>query len=545
MNEDNATAPSTNSEVPENQPPQDVISVETSTAEESVAPAETSVAPTENVTPAPIEQSTVIPQEPTPVTPTATVIQEQNISPAVNPISTNVGPQPTTSAKPKFSKSKWFLPAVLTGFLLLGGGAAAYLTVFKKTPESAWKSALANTANGIEKYLENSYDIEQKGFKIEGDFKISSPIVIDGSSEGQWYGSNGSLRSNIGASGARINMEYRTVGEEGVTPDLYIKVDGLEGVDDLVASLGGPEQSGYSAMLSSINDQWFFIDHTLIDQYTASTDSTSGLALTEEDTKEISNNVMAVLKDRMFSTQGDKAIFTIAETLGKEDFEGTSSFKMRVQLDKENFKAFVTALKDSIKDTKAEEILKTGNPDATLEEVLDFESLLKDIEEADFSKSADVWVEENGGFIRNVRFYPEEGSESTNYLDIGMNYTGGDLFPFQIKETLEDETMKGTVVLGLEVNQSNGDVGLSFDVNLDSDGFPLKAVGDLSIKGSNDEVKVEKPDGAKNIFELLAGFQQSLGLGATGMEGYDDSQLEDLYLDSEFDDTLPLDDFEL
>lgn len=528
MNEDNATAPDTNNET-----------VEGATTPESTT--------TEAVETAQVESTSVPPQETIVVTPTATIPQEQPTNPTPSPIATNVGTQPAESPKPKFSKSKWFLPAILTGFLLLGGGAAAYLTVFKKSPESAWKSALANTAVGIEKYLENSYNTEQKGFKIEGDFKVSSPIAIDGSSEGQWYGSNGSLKSNIGASGARINMEYRTVGEEGATPDLYLKVDGLDGVDDLIASFGGPEQSGYSEMLATINDQWFFIDHTLIDQYTASADSSSGLELTEDDLKEISNKVMAVLKDRMFSTESDKAVFTIAETLGKEDFEGTSSYKMRVQVDKENFKEFVTALKDAIKDTKAEELLKAGNTDATLEEVLDFDNLLKDLEDADFSKAtADVWVEANGGFIRNVRIYPEEGNEDSNYLDIGMNYTGGDVFPFEIKATLEDDSMKGTIALGLEINQTNGDAGLSFDVDVDSDGAPIKAEGKLSIKGSNDEVNVENPAGAKNIFELLAGFQQSLGLGTTGLDGYDDSMMLDYGVDPTlYDDSLPLDDFEL
>lgn len=522
MNEDNSSATENN-----NEPVENMVTPETSS----------------NVTtePAQAEAPVVVPQEPVVVTPATSVPQVQpEVQP--NPVTPNVGPQPASIPKSKLSKSKWFLPAMLAGFLVLGGGAAAYLTVFKKSPESAWKSALANTATGIEKYIENSYNAEQKGFKIAGDFKVSSPVAVDGSMEGQWLESNGVVKADVGASGARINTELRTIGEPGATPDLYMKVDGLEGVDDLIASFGGPEQSGYSELLSTINDQWFFIDHTLIDQYTASAESSSGLELTEEEAKDITNKVMAVLKDRMFSAEPDKAIFTIAETLGKEDFEGTSSFKMRVQVDKENFKQFVTALKDSIKDTKAEELLKAGNPDATLEEVLDFESLLQDIEDADFSKgSADVWVEANGGFIRNVRFYPLEGKEDSNYLDIGMNYTGGDVFPFQLKAVMDDDGLKGTFTLGLEVNQANGDAGMSFGVDMDSGGMPIKAEGKLSVKGSSEEVKAEKPENAKNIFELIAGFQQSLGLGATGLEGYDDS----FQLDSGLDDSLPLDDFEL
>ena len=525
MNEDNNTVPEVNKEVSENIPLQSDTPAITTKELDS-------------------ETVSITPQETTVVTPTSVTPQEQP-SPisTTSPVATSTGPEPVSTSKSKFSKSKWFLPAVLFGFLLLGGGAAAYLTVFKKSPENAWKSALANTASGIEKYIENSYNAEQKGFKIEGDFKVTTPIAIDGSLEGQWNDTKGALKADVGASGARINMELKTIPAEGSkTPDLYLKVNGLEGVDDLIASFGGPEQSGYSELLTSINDQWYFIDHTLIDQYTASTESSSGIELTEEDIKEISDRVMVVLKDRMFSTQGDKAVFTIAETMGKEDFEGTSSFKMRVQVNKENFKQFVTALKDSIKDTKAEELLKAGNPEGTLEEALDFERVLKDIEDTDFSKGyADVWVEANGGFIRNVRFYPVEGKESSNYLDIGMNYKGGDEFPFLFKAVMDDDGQKGTITFGLDVNQANGDATVSFGVNLDSGDVPIKAEGKMSIKGSSDDVNVEKPENAKNIFELMSGFQQSLGLGATGIEEYDNS----LILDSSLDGSLPLDDSEL
>ena len=510
--------------------------VNNDTAENPQIPDSTAYAPAQTAV---IEPQTVLPQQT--VVPTQAPTTELQ---SATPVQSS-GPAPVSDVKPKRSKSKWFLPAILAGFLVLGGSAAAYLTVFKKSPESAWESALTNTVAGIDKYLSNSYNIEQKGFKIEGNFKVSSPIAIDGSSEGQWYESNGELKSNVGVAGARFNTNLRTISADGsTTPDLYFKVDGLEGVDDLIAGFGGPQQSGYSEILASINDQWFFVDHTLIDQYTASADSSSGLQFTEEDMKEVSTKVMVVLKDRMFSTASDKAVFNIAETLGKEDFEGTSSYKMRVAVNKDNFKEFVTALKDSIKDTKAEELLKTGNTTASLEEILDFDKLLKDIDDTDFSKAtADVWVEANGGFIRNVRLYPVQGQEATNYLDFGLNYTGGDEFPFQIKATMDDDGTKGTVILGMAINQANGDVGLSFDVDISTDGSPIKAVGVLSIKGSNDKVEVEKPAEAKNIFELLAGFQ---GLGAGGMGGLDDAQLQSSGLGSGFnDDSLPLDDFEL
>lgn len=80
------------------------------------------------------------------------VVTEQAPEPAVvsteaqEPIATTVTqePKPTeeVAPKPKSPRPKWFLPAILAGLLALGGGAAAYVTVFQKSADSAWKSAL-------------------------------------------------------------------------------------------------------------------------------------------------------------------------------------------------------------------------------------------------------------------------------------------------------------------------------------------------------------------------------------------------------------------
>lgn len=447
------------------------------------------------------------------ITAPASVAEQSQANP-VAPVAPPETPQPVTTPtneKPKSGKPKWFLPAIFAGLLVLGGGAAAYLTVFQSTPEKAWKSALSNTADGLDKYLTNTYNSQNKGFKVDGSFDVSSPIAIDGSVKGQWYESDGEMTADFGAGGARFTAEVKTITPEGsTTPDIYAKVDGLEGIDSLLGSFGATDVQGYGEMLSSLNNQWFFIDHTLIDQATATQDSSS-LEFSEDDMKKVTNNVSAVLRDRMFTTEQDKAIFTIAEKLGKEDFGGTSTQKIRVAVDKENFKEFVTALKDSIKDTKLEDLVKANQEDKTLEEALEFEDLLKELDDADFSNiTADVWVEANGGYVRNVRIYPMADKKDSNYLDFGMKYTGGDLFPLEMKATVDDDGSKGTLTLGLQVNQSNGDAKFSFDLDMTIDGGDIKANGELSVSGSNEDTDVDKPLDAKNIFELLGGFGGAL-----------------------------------
>lgn len=445
---------------------------------------------------------------------------------------------PVVGASPK--KSKWFLPAILAGVLILGGGAAAYVTVFQKSPEKLWKTALNNTADGLDSYLTNSMNNEQKGFVSEGSFSLSSPIAIDGDFKGSWYETNGTMSASVGAAGARVTSELRTVAADNSTnPDIYVKVDGLEGVDELISSFTGGESSELTSSLASINDQWFFIDHTLLDQYTASSATADTPTMTKEDLKEVTDKMMLVMRDRMFTVSEDKAIFKIAEKIGKEDFEGTSSYRMQVKVDQQNFKSFIVALKDAAKDTKLEELLKAGQTDKTLEEVMSFDNLIKELEKADFSKAvADVWVEGNGGYVRNVRFYPVEDKKDSNYLDFGMNYTGGDVFPMYIRATMDDDGSKGKLTFGFEPNKANGDAKMTMNINLTSEGTEIKAEGELSVKGSDEKVTVEKPSDAKNIFELLGGLTNGLDTS------YDDSL--DLTLPAGYDlEDFPIDDVEL
>ncbi len=498
------------------------------------------------------QQPTIVPQTVLPTAPQPAFVQTTSpTQTAIDKIvSTTSQSTATTSDEPptlspdarKLTKSKWFIPAIFAGFLVLGGGAAAYVSVFQKSPESIWSSALSNTANGIEKYLATAYGDEQsKGFKVDGNFKVSSPIAVDGSMEGQWYGSNGLLKGNIGAGGVRFDTELRTIAEQtGNTPDIYMQVSGLDGFDSLIDSLGG-SGSGISSQVKQVNGQWYYVDHTLIDQYVASTSTdTANMEFSEQELKETIDTFMVVLKDRMFGTAEDKAIFKIVETIGKEDFEGTPSYKMKVKVDQNNFKDFVVALKDATKETKLNDLMTQGQEGKSIEELINFDQLIEELEKADFSKAtADVWAEARGGFIRNIRFYPTEDKKESNYLDFGMNYQGGDVFPFLIRATIDDNDVKGVLGFGFNINQNNGDGGLTVNVDLNGEGMKVQAEAALNIVGLDEEVSVEKPENAKSYVELLSILTSGLYQQPAGQSLYDD-------IGSDFpSSSFPLDDLEL
>lgn len=439
------------------------------------------------------------------------------------------GEQPQLKGK---LKSKLMLPLVLGLVLLLGGGAAAYVTVFQKTPEKLWSRALSNTVEGLDTMLQTGFAQQDKATKMEGSVKVESPIAVDATMSGNLSEKNGTFTADVSASGVRMNAEVRSVTKDGAkTPDIYVKVDGL---DQIGALLGSAVPGELDDTIANINDQWFFLDHTLIDQYlsAAGASGDEAMTLTKEDADKIADKMMVVMRDRFFASN-EKGVFTLSEKVGKEKFEDTESYKVKVAVNKDNFKQFVVELKDAIKDTKLEELLKASSPDKSLEEVLDFDKMLEELDKADFSKAtADVWIEANGGYIRNVRIYPMENNTS-NYLDFGLNYTGGDMYPLAIKATIDDDGTKGTLALGMSVNAKNADAEMTMNVDMTSDDSPIKMNMKMTLTGTNDEPKVDEPEGATNVLELLGSLQGSDSLSSEESMLNDYQSLEESILDDQ------------
>ena len=444
-------------------------------------------------------------------------------------------PAPIIPSKPP---KKWLLPALIVGTLLIGGGAAAYLTIFQKSPEKLLSNAMSNTSDGLKSYLDTMTTSTDEGFKMTGSIDVESPLVMEANMEGAWKGSNGSMKADVSAAGLNASLEMLTVADEaGDTPDVYAKVSGL----DTVSALLG-ESNEISGLLDSIDSQWVMLDSTLIDQAASGLDvsDTSALSMKPEDLQKISQNMTAVLEERLFTTDSSKAVFNLSEKIGKEEFEGTSTYKMRVNMNKDNFKAFVVALKDAAKETKLEELLTSGESGKTIEEALDFDAMIKDIEAADYSNvKADVWVEAGGRYIRNVRIYEDFDSSKGSYVDIGMKYEGGDELPLYIRFTSDDESMKGTVTVGLKLNKESGDVGVNVAVDAGEGQSAIKGSMEMSLAGSNDDVTVEVPEDAINALELLG------AIGGDGLTQADPSLLTDPSLLEDFGTDMTLDDTEL
>ena len=445
---------------------------------------------------------------------------------------------PPSSAVNKSNRSKLFIPIIAGIVLLSGVGAAAFNASVQNTPEKIWADALDNTAKGFDSFVDDTQDYDASGVKLNGSFNLKSPIAADGTVKGAWQDKNAQIESTIGVSGLRIDSEVRAItNDESNTPDVYVYVDGL----DVVQGFLGESQSQIGSIIEQVNGQWILIDRTLIDQgfeqiEQGTSVSTDAVMLSEDELNDITGVTSEVTADYLFS-DGENAVFQINEQLGEEEFDGTSTYKYSVTVDKENLKSFTIAYKDALKETQFDEyVVSASEEDDTFEEVIKFDQIIKSIDETDFSKTKnEVWVDLDKRFIRNIRITPtEQDSGTIGFIEFALPYDGGDVLPltFRINTGKEEATgneIKAEFVAGY--NQVDSSFDFSFDIEGTVDQRSIDVKANLNITPSDDPLEVEKPNGATNVLEIISQLQESALSSELQLEnGFDQFQLDDVEL---------------
>lgn len=424
----------------------------------------------------------------------------------------NTVPAPAgiTDVAPKKRSTKAKLLVVVAAAVLLlgGGGAGAYFGLYiPNKPENIWKSAMSNSGKMYDeavKYV--GKDHAQKAMKIEGSYDLDGAVESDGKVTGQWQGLNGQLNGEISAAGLKVGFDTRTIKATDDSSDLYFKLTGLQGLGSL---LGGGEMA---TALNGLNDQWFVVDHTLIEQAASADDSAD---YSRQDVKALLEKAGAPTKEYLLASDQQKAVFVVKEQIGSEQKEGRSTYHYKVGYNNENFGRYIEALCNAVKDDKLGKLLLEKEKKSCAD-------LGKEAAKEKTDQTADVWVDKRTKLPHVIRVSDKDNNE--NWVELGQDYQGGDEFPVSLK------------VRGKEKNQTI-EVDAKFTVNTKTDA--ASANGTFSLKGgssrdmsgkfslaltpSNDSsIKVEKPEGAKSIIELL----NSLGLGGLlgGLGGGNGSQ---------------------
>jgi hypothetical protein len=409
--------------------------------------------------------------------------------------------------------------------LLASSSAAAYFGYYTPNkPENIWAKALTNTGKGYDKlssYIDDQLNGKTKGAKLSGSYKLTGAIAADGSFEGTSDGDNAVFTGTFSAAGVKVNLDARAIKSSGNSPDVYFKVDGLQGIGTLLGGAG----SQYEQALNGVNGNWYFVDHTLFDQFTGS--ASTGLQVTQDDVRSVLKAVGDASKQNVFTSDTSKMAFKVKQNIGKEKQDGRNVYHYKVAVDKTNLQTYVTALCSNLKNSNLKKFFN-NNP-TTVDDTIGCNTAKSSISKFDENRTADVWVDTRTKLIHKIRF--TDTNNKDNYFDIGQDYQGGDSLPFSLTSHSKDGDVISDGGLILTLNMKTNVISMDGSIQEKSNGTTdFGGSFKLTVTPSNSAVKVEKPAGAKNIIELLndLGFSDIFGGGGPSSRADDTERKTDI-----------------
>jgi len=399
-----------------------------------------------------------------------------------------------TSRKPFYKKPLLIAPLAL--LVVLGGSAAAYFGYYvPNQPDNIWKTALTRTGKGYDKLTQ--YAVTQfksdSGLKLEGKFKTSGFFSADGTFSGDSDKDNGEFTGSISAGGVKVNADVRLLKSSTSTPDVYFKIDGIQGLGDLVSSFAGPQ---YKDAINNLNGKWYFIDHSLFDELSGG--NGNNLQVSSADVNSVLKAIGDASKQNVFTDKPDKMAFTIKKAVGKEKQDGRGVYHYVAGIDKENLKNYVKALCDNLKQSNLKKYF--GGDSQTTADAIGCNTANKAVDNFDATRTADVWVDLHTKLIHKVRI--TDTKNKSNYFELVQDYQGGDKFPFAMNFHSKEGDITNDSSINLTLDTKANTLNFKAQTK-DSGSDNLAASAELTVSPHSGKVNVQKPNGAENIIQLL------------------------------------------
>lgn len=414
-------------------------------------------------------------------------------------------PVPAAASVPPV-KTKRRLPKTaviaIAAVVLLGGGASAFYFGIFNSPMNVYKQALSNTAKGYDKLIEYNQQQVKEGydsFTGDGTFEVTSEAFsTDGRIGFKGDGADTQLTFDVGLPGSRVEADIRAFGSDTTNTDYYLKASGLTGLGTM---FGSPEAD---PMLAQLNDTWVVADHTLVNALSGASSMGTNKPLTNQEVLDALVALSGPNKEYLFST-GDKAVLKVVKKHGKETVDGHSTYRFMVAINKNNLKAYLKAEQAALKSSKLNNWLKDNNSEAIVDQMFDgMQQAANDLKDTD---TFDLWVDTNQRIIYKVRFADKDNA-AQNFIDLGLDYKGGNSYPFFISGQGSDDGGGFKFKLGMALNAATHETDITLDMDFDA-ADPVSVNTKLKLKTTKEAVKIEKPTGAKPLAQVLS----ELGMG--------------------------------
>jgi hypothetical protein len=442
---------------------------------------------------------------------------QQNSNP--NPMQPQVySPGPTPSGEPgiiiapaKPSRRKLFVLVGAAVVLVAALAAYAFAYYLPNKPENVWRSALDNTSKGYQKLLDYAADDKlSKQYEVadlDGTFAYSSDgLETDGTLKVKSDDKNATFSGDLGIGLTRVNFDGVVKdAANSDSPDMYVKVDGIKGL----GSLAGIPQ------LDALDSQWITLDHTFFDSFVADEEGAGFTMPSKADVVEAAEVVGKVSDKYLFTTNKADAVLDMREYVGTEKLDGKDTKHFKVKANKANLKRYLEELGKELDKTKlndwAEETF-----DKPLSKQLNLEDAIKAADDLKGDETFDAWVNTKTKLLHKVRFTDAKNPKD-NYLDLVLNYDGGNTLPFSLTTHGKD----AVATLDMSVNMDTNVVKLSADMEDGAEDTASTGSFDFTIKPGSGKVEAEAPEGAISLLEALSliGLDEYLNLLTGSIEG--------------------------
>ena len=389
--------------------------------------------------------------------------------------------------------------------LIFGGSAYAYFGYYM-SPSTVWKDSLSNTGKGYDSlitYLNTQSKTHYSGVKENGSFTLSSDGTnFDGSVMAQSYNNNATASVKLDLGVSKIDLEARTVPAGTNAADIYLQVNGIKSIEQSLGTNFGPQ-------IDNLDGQWIVVDHNLIADLEQQLLKQQGNKpqLHWSDINSFLVSAGQVNQQYVFTTNPSKSVTKIVKTYGKETVDGHKTIHYQVGFVKANVKAYITAMCGALSDSGLGTYIKaqTGQAVKDSSDCKDAENSADQIKSSD---TVDVWADASHRILYKVRVSDPSNNPAQNFVDVGLNYTGGSSYPFFINEQNKDSSDTGS---------------FSVVATLDSKANTLKAVvkgsdkgassfslnGNFTVSPSNQKLSESAPSKAIPITTVI----NNLGLG--------------------------------
>ncbi|HJP96358.1 MAG TPA: hypothetical protein VJ843_03205 [Candidatus Saccharimonadales bacterium] len=267
----------------------------------------------------------------------------------------------------KKSRKKWLMPAaILASLLVIGAGSAmAYYGYYvPHQPKYILARALGNTLSK-DKISSARY---QGSYAVATTSKGGNQ-TYKGTFSGYTDNKVFSMQGTVGLKVTTLKVETRAF----VGDNAYIKVSGLTGLGDVLASSG---LGDYSPYVTAINDNWIELDQSLLSGYSAA-GAVGGIKLSAADAQRVQN----MYKEHLF--------LQVNKVYSDQTVNGMDSYHYKVSIDHNQLYAFA-------KEVNSAHI--NGLPDLN-------EQTPSWMQKTDLSKYAvEVWISKDQMIINKISF---------------------------------------------------------------------------------------------------------------------------------------------